>query len=415
MTAKRRLIPTSPPTVGSGARGNRGRRRLAVAALVMALAGTAAVAGCAPAPPKPEPGTPSKLHPVGDPGSWAKDTYAGWKGDTYATPNTVCGISGDVVIEFEKAADLRDHRVVARSLADSRTLWAVTNARCSVGSVGKSEALIGAAPAGSYGNLEWRTVVPSTGKQIQSVTFSERATTASRLTEVGGVTVYVVDGSGLVGMSAGKEVWRTKIEGNATATALADGAIGLSPGLQKELRVIDGATGKELHTAAVEKHGEIAWASDGYSSLINQSDPAYAFFDVHGTEVDRTKGISQYGFVPRPREGITFPVRDHIAAGRVVGVAADGTPALFQDARQRDFTAAGAVPDLPDSIISLAGLSANGKVLFFTPYSASGLAAIDPTGKTIFTLPLDFDHFAIESGYIVLSSDHSTHVLLPPA
>lgn len=417
MTAKRRLISNSSAATTLRRRTGGARRRLGVAALAVTFAGVALLAGCTPPPVKPQAAPPAKLHPVGDRGHWIKDTYSGWLGETYSTPNTVCGIADDTVVEFEEGGDPRANRVVARSLATSRILWQLENGRCSVGSVGQAEALIGVTPQGRIADAQWRTVDPSTGQTIQDLHFTKTTYLAEPVTEAGQVKVYLTDGAELIGVESGKEIWRSRAEGNATATALADGLIGISPGLQKELRVIDGATGKDLHTAKVQRYGEITWASDGYSSRINQSDPEYAFFDVNGTEVDRTKGVSQYGFVPRGREGVTFPIADHVAAGRVVGVAADGTPALFQDARQKNFTPAGEIRDLPDSIIGLAALSENGKVLVFTtsPTSdTSRLVAINQEGQTNFTFDLKFSELRVESGYLVLTSDHSTHVLLPP-
>lgn|GEM_PF-7005445 len=95
-----------------------------------------------------------------------------------------------------------------------------------------------------------------------------------------------------------------------------------------------------------------------------------------------------------------------------MGVGADGVPALFQDERQRDFTRAGRVEELPDSIISLQALSADGSVLAFRN-ARDGVVLIDPHGAPIADWPAPSGELRVEAGRLVLARTPTAYVLLP--
>ena len=105
-------------------------------------------------------------------------------------------------------------------------------------------------------------------------------------------------------------------------------------------------------------------------------------------------------------------VQYDIVRRTVVGVDATGTPALTEDAERRIFTRSGEIAELPDSLIILQGVSADGSLLLF-PGTPDGLVLIDDAGEQVASWPLGFSELRIESGLIVIGGESGTSVLLP--
>ena len=384
------------------------RRTTALRALAL-VGGLALLSGCASgtAEAPPTEAAPLELHPVGDPGQWLDTGYADGVTATYATANTVCGIADDLVIEMQTGPSFAS-RVLARPLAGGDVLWEAEDARCAPGAVLDGSALV----ARSWsGEPDWQLVDVATGETTLDLTLETERSSVDIVAQIDDLLVVSSAEGGLTGLRDGMPEWSAAVPAGATITALDDGHLGVLDGLGDRLLIIDGRSGDTTLEQDVERADWITWASDGYVEKINESDPEYAFFDVSGAEVDRTVGVSQYRFAPSPESGVTFPIADHVAAGRVVGVSADGIPSLFQDERQRDFTPEGSI-ELPASIISLRGISADGGLLLFRN-DADGLVFIDGTGDEVFTWPVESGELSIEAGLLVVESGPTTQVLLP--
>lgn len=384
------------------------RRPVALRALAL-IGGALLLAGCTSGASEAPPSdlTQLELHPVGDPGRWFDNGYADGVVATYATANTVCGIADDLVIEMQ-AGPNNGSRVLARPLAGGDVRWEADDARCTPGAILDGSALI----ARSWtSEPDWQIVDAATGETTSDLALENERSSVKLVAQIEDLLVLSNAEGALSGFRGGAPVWTTMVPANATITPLDDGHLGVLDGLDDRLVIVDGSSGDTVLEQDVERADGITWASDGYVERINQSDPEYAFFDVSGTEVDRTVGSSQYRFVPSPESGITFPVADHVAAGGVVGVSADGIPSLFQDQRQRDFTPEGSI-ELPDSIIALRGISADGALLLFRT-DADGLIFVDGTGAEVFTWPIASGELRIEAGLLVVESGPTTQVLLP--
>ena len=348
------------------------------------------------------------LHPVGDEGHWFHDRYAAGVEYAYATPNVVCGIAGNIVVEVQ-TGPAYGSSVLARYLPRGEVAWEMDDARCEAGSVTDGSVVVSA----STGDMRETSLVDAvTGTQAADLALKGERADVGLVTRVGDQFVLTRGGEALIGLRNGVEEWSVPLPPGAEPTALDDGFIGILDGLGDQLMVVDGKTGEIVLNRAVERPDWITWASDGYVQKINESDPEYAFFDLTGAEVDRTLKEAQYRFTPSPNDGITFPIADHIAAGRVVGVSASGVPSLFQDEHQKNFTQAGEVTELPDSIIMLQAVSQDGSLLFFTAPDDT-MTMIDSTGKQIFNWPGRVSDLRVESGYIVVTTGTTTQVLLP--
>lgn len=386
----------------------RSRSPYALAGLASALL----LSGCTPGGIAPE--LPDKadiqMHPVGDPGLWFDNDYSLGVSDIYATPNTVCGITDGVIVEVEEVPGYSS-RVVARVLPGDQIAWELDDARCSAGSTLDGAVVVSPSGAGT-GTVDLVNV--ATGEVEQSIQRASGGAGAMQIARVGVLRILSLSDELLIGLDGDGIVWTiTESQGNEL-TPLGDGYIAVSDGLEGWIRIIDGRTGEEtLPRRNVDVH-EITWASDGYVLGVNESDPEYAFFDLNGEEVDRTVGESQFGFFPRPDEGLTFPLEDHINAGTVTGVDATGVPAVFSsDTGHGVYLRGGKLDESQDDLLWSQGVSADGSLVL--SYSdGDGFAIYDLHGDAIASWPLA-DELRVEDGYIVFSTRNSTQVLIPGA
>lgn len=389
---------------------------LASALLGLVLAGC--TAGGSTDDTKLPPEASLRLHPHGDAGQWLDPVYAKGIGSQYVTMNEVCAVTRELVVEVQRGP-MGEPTVMARSLQGGGVHWQLEDSDCRPG------ALLPADPQATEARARSNSVVVRTGEEwrlLDPVSGVERGQLPAEKDTAGvagieplawaGSLLVVQSGSELVGIDGQKEAWRLSIPARAEVTVLADGHAGITDFQGSQVSVVDLETGKTTMSTAVPDAHWITWASDGYVQKVQETDPEYAFFDLEGREVDRTKGVSQYRFVPGPAQGVTLPVADHRRAGTVVGVSGQGVPALFADERQRDFTRAGAVEELPDSIISLQGVSLDGSLLMFDR-DPEGLTILDDEGSEVAAWPLPTGEQSIESGRIVIRGDSGTWVLLP--
>ncbi len=395
------------------------RTRLMTLTSVLLLLGLA-LSGCTGDQASGDSGLPDtarlRLHPHGDPGRWLDAGYRQGFGSAYVTMNDLCAVTRELAIEVESNS-AGEPTVLARNLAGGARNWELEGATCSRGALlrGDPQAPVAAARTTHLvvrtADEGWKLIEPTAGVARMTLPLGENVTAVEPLTWVGSVLVVETDGSTLLGIENGTQVWSRAVPSRAEVTVLDNGMAGVTDFAGGTVSVVDLKTGKTRHTASVPKPHWITWASDGYVQKVQETDPEYAFFDLDGHEVDRTKGVSQYRFVPDPGSGVTFPLKDHRRAGRVVGVDARGVPQLFEDDRQRDYTRSGQVEELPDSIISLQGVGSGGLLLF--PRKEDGVTVIDQDGDEVAAWPLDYRELWIESGHIVLSGDFGTSVLLP--
>lgn len=390
-----------------------------ITALAVALG--LALTGCTPSNPN-DPDLPPEadlqLSPEGNEGAWFDPAYAAGLGDQYATPNEICAVTDDVVVEFQRGP-VGTSTVLGRALTGGAVQWQLEDAMCDRKSFLPPEAettrpaavLIGTGQGTE--NPRWSLFDPATGRERQKLGVSPGAAGVTPLTWVDDMLVAELTDSDIVGLRGEDEVWRLPISSGATVTVLADGFLGVTERLGGPISVIDANKGAVTMTRTVADAFDITWASDGYVQNIQETDPEYAYYDLRGNEVDRTKGVSQYPFVPQPYRGVTFPVADHRKAGTVVGVSADGTPALFEAENGRTFTQAGELEDLPGSVLDLVGVSTDGSLLLFE--TSDGLVIRDDDGKMVGQWPLDYSELRIESGLIIVSGALGTAVLLPSA
>jgi len=380
---------------------------------MLALAGLASallLSGCTAGGIAPD--LPDKadiqLHPVGDPGLWFDNDYSRGVSDIYATPNTVCGITDGVIVEVEEVPG-SGSRVIARVLPGDRIAWEMTDSRCSAGSTLDGTVVVSPSGAGS-GTVNLVNV--ATGDVEQSIQREYGGADARQIARVENLRILSLSDELLVGLDGDGIAWTiTEPQGNEL-TPLGDGHIAISDSVEGWIRIIDGKTGEEtLPRTNMDVH-EITWASDGYVLGVNESDPEYAFFDLQGEEVDRTVGESQFGFFPRPEEGLTFPLEDHIEAGTVTGVDATGTPAVFSsDTGHGVFLRGGKLDESQVDLLWSQGVSADGSLVL--SYSdGDGFAIYDVHGEAIASWPLA-DGLRVEDGYIVFTTQNSTQVLIP--
>ncbi|RBP65121.1 hypothetical protein DFO66_105227 [Brevibacterium sanguinis] len=386
----------------------------AVAAACVVLVLTGCTAGD---PPDEMPAEAAlRLSPHGDEGRWLDPAYAAGIGTQYVTMNEVCAVTKELAIEVQHGA-MGESTVMARALDGGAVNWQLEDSTCGPG------ALLPAAPdkataAARQDNLlvrtgdGWRLIDPVTSVTRTDVDLGEGASAAEPLTWAENRLIVRVDVDDLVGVEDGREAWRQSLPARAEVTVLADGHAGVTDFAGHRLSVIDLVTGESTMSTTVPDPHWIRWAGDGYVQKVQETDPEYAYFDLDGREVDRTKGVSQYPFVPGQGDHVTFDVEDHRRGGTVVGVSAQGVPALFADERQRDFTQAGEVEELPDSIISLQGVSVDGSLLLFGR-DPDGLTLLDAEGAEVAAWPLPVGELRIESGRIVVTGGSGTWVLLP--
>ena len=365
------------------------------------------------------------LHPTGDSGSWFDSAYAAGVGGLYSTAANVCDITPTSTLEYISGPNGATH-VQARSLTTGEILWEQPNAMCGAQAIAHDVALIS---EGLGSNRSWVLADPTSGAAIERLPIAANVSLAHVVAHSDGLWITVEDntlaayadsstaessgGSRSSDAPAGTEMWRAELGDNAQATELSDGAIGVLSGLDQTLEIYDSKTGELRDERSDVKTGWATWASDGYVLKINESDPEYAFYDLDGTELGRTEGESQYRFVPQAGAGVLFSIDDHMDAGTVVGVSADGVPALYEGANRKNFTQLGKVSELPDSIISLLGVSTDGSLLLFKR-SGGGIVVLDGTGAEVFEwTALENSSVRVESGHIVLEQGGNTTVLLP--
>ena len=368
-----------------------------------------------------------QLSPQGGEGAWLTDAYAAGFDAQYATANEVCAVTDDMAIEVERGVG-GDSTVMGRQLRGGQLLWEIDDATCGQGALlpGDPDSSVPAASAATVvvgsrwqsGMRAWSLVDPATGTERQALGLGPEVASAQPVAWAGTRVVVRTGVEDLVGLDMGtgekkgSEVWRSPVAAGSEVTVLADDLLGVTNQRGKRITVLDLESGEVRLSTAVTRPDWITWASDGYVEKIQETDPEYAFVDLDGREVDRTTGVSQYTFVPQPREGVTFPLSDHRQAGTVVGVDATGTPALTEDAQRRIFTRSGEIAELPDSLIILQGVSADGSLLLF-PGTPDGLVLIDDAGEKVASWPLGYSELRIESGLIVIRGESGTSVLLP--
>ena len=353
----------------------------------------------------------ARLHPVGAAGAWISEAYVAGSDDDYATPNTICAVTAGMAVELQEGPGLTS-RVIGRTLHSGAAIWEREDAKCAPGSLTGAGSVVLGSPI--VGEVRWRLVDAETGRETGTLPLDPGSAPVTAIgAPAGDVQVFRTGPNLLVGVADGEERWRAGLPANAEVVPLADGVFGVASRLDDELSVLDGATGETLLEADYPTDDQLTWASDGMVERINQSDPEYAYFGIDGEERDRTVGESQYRFVPSPEDGVVLPIADHAAWGRVVGVDASGRPALWQDDRGVDRTAAGPIEDLPkNSILALDGVSAHGSLLMFRG-TDEGLRVLDATGETVFERSIRTTGLRVESGYIILESELATRVLLP--
>lgn len=381
---------------------------LAVAAFVL----TAGLTGCSPSDTtESESGSGNLvLHPTGDEGRWFDDAYGEGSVQLYATSNDFCGIAGTLAIEQQVKPD-RTTRVQARDLRSGDVVWELEDVGCSAGSVSGEGSLL-LLPGDPLGGT-WSFADPETGETVQRFELEASPLGGRIVSEFDGIRVIEATGGVLVGIGASGVLWERGVV-NGDVTPLADGMIGVKYGLEDRIEVIDGRTGERRHKLTGTEAHEVQWASDGYVLQINQSDPEYAYFDLDGEEVARTKEHSVYGFVPKPRSGVTFSVEDFAVADKVTAVGLDGRPALFDTGYEDYATQRGPIEELPSSILDVQAVSADGSLLLFPDDGTDSLVMIDDAGEEVlrWTTP-ESTEVRVEAGFIVLQQAGTTTVLLP--
>ncbi|UOQ57559.1 hypothetical protein MUN78_01555 [Leucobacter allii] len=406
------------------------------------------------------------MHPSGDPGAWFWDAYANGLAGAYSTSDDVCGIGrelppdlesddvpGDIVVEARESPG--SPRVVGRSLSGGAVMWEVPGS-CREGAVvGDTVVVSGFGGANARGST---LVSTRTGRAIMQLPRPDDSAqpgdavpirwgaaedgildpAAPRLYAVGSDTIMSVsppdpgaaeleaaDPGADPGLPTGTLNWATAIGAEPEAVPLGDGMIGVTHRLNDRIQILDGTSGEIAVDTAVEDVHALTWLSDGYMLRENESDPAYAFYDLDGAEVERTVGDSQYGFAPGPGQGITYTIADQLAGGTTVGVDAAGRPALIEDDDRKNRLRGATVGerDLPDSIIGLRSVSRDGSLLLFSgesgaepplPGVESGRAVvIDQRGERVIEWPLAEQGVSVVAGYLLARDGASTHVLLP--
>ncbi len=368
----------------------------------------------------------ARLHPHGPSGAWFSDDYADGVTKTFATSDTLCGIATPVTANAATTPDIapaidpniaivsvtgpdRGSYVEARRLGDGAMLWQRAGFNCVEGALLDGFALVTSSDPAAGGPAE--LIDPLTGSTAVAIIADERIGRASQLGRADDLRV-IDAGERLIGVkSDGGIAWTFANDFANSIETLDDGYFALI-GPNERLAVLDGRTG----TLRTELSGlgitDVTWASDGYVVRINQSDPEYAFYDLDGEEVGRTVKKSQYSFVPQPSKGVTFTIEDHMKAGRAVGVNETGDIVLWQTSEQKDRSRSGDIR-LPDSIISLGGVSASGDTLLFHDQATDGFVLIDGDANTLFTWPVPTEKLRIEAGYLVVQNGTGSIVLLP--
>ncbi|MBK0417551.1 hypothetical protein JD276_00670 [Leucobacter sp. CSA1] len=391
-------------------------RTRSVRPAALTVAAAALLAGCTAG--DADPTLPAiadvQLHPVGDPGRWFSEAYADGLGGRYSTMNTLCGVGDGVAVEtLDASAPDFGTQVQARSLDSGAVLWTLPDLSCAEGAVREGAAMLSTGP----GESAWRLVDARSGATREEFALTDPDIGAGRVTARVDDLWVVESEQQLVGIGPRPEggtgrVWQRELGTRVEVTPLGDGMLGVSSGLDGRLSVVDGRTGEvRYETTGVDVGSALTWASDGFVLRVNQSDPEYAFFDLDGEEIDRTVGESQYPFAPRGSEGVTLPIADHVAAGKVTAVARDGAPALFED-RGRHYTRAGQI-DLRGSSVLLSDVSADGSMIIVDEPGGEGFIVIDAEGEDVLRWSPPYSELRVEAGYLVVSDLNVTDVLLP--
>ncbi len=380
------------------------------AALAVALIAAGVLSGCTPdaSADGASDMTRVQLTPNGDHGAWFSSAYASGVDGSYATANPVCGVTGTHVIERQEGPGFI-RRVLARDIANGFVVWEIDNASCEDGGLLEGRVAVRFTPVDG---ASWHLIDANTGTAVEDLPFAADDVGVRPVTRAGDLVVYAVGGDRLVGVDGSTAVWTEAQPARGEVTPLADGYLGIDDPANDRVAVVDGRTGDTVGEQEVVYPQTVRWASDGFTLRVDQTDPEYAYYDVRGERVDRTVGASQYPFVPPPQDGVTFPVAEHVASGTVVGVDSHGFPALWQDERQRDITPSGEIEELPDSIISLQGVSADGELLLFE--SEDRLVVVDDTGEQVFDWPSGSGaSVTVAAGHIVVTAGGSTQILRP--
>lgn len=354
----------------------------------------------------------AQLHPVGDQAEWFDDSYAHGYDDEYTTEGRVCGIADDLIIEsLEDLANLT-MTVQAWSLTQREVVWTIEDATCDLDAVADGTVLI---REGASENLDWSLVDLATGEPQRTLEVDQGIQTMRRELSTPEIEVLRANQTQLLGLNEAGLEWQIDLGDSASVTPLDNGLLGVESGLDTWIMVIDAATGEQVLERTEPDADFFTWASDGYILRINQSDPEYAYFDVTGSEVDRTVGDAQFGLFPRPRAGITFPIADHVAAGTVVAVDASGTPSILtQPSGHTLFTREANVDDSEFDFFIPSGVSHDGSLVLLSA-GMNSMAVVDLDANVVFEYEPDdrISRTEIEDGYIVFETHSSTVVLLP--
>ena len=366
----------------------------------------------------------ARLHPTGPDGAWFSDDYADGPVSSFATSDILCTIAPDAAIALGAGIDSNPDvaivsvrtgngggHVQARRLSDATVLWERQQMSCSPGPMLDGTILLTSTIDADSGALQF--VDPRTGKAAIASPTEGWAGYSRPLGMAGELRVIEARGT-LFGMRPdGSVAWTYLNDFANEIIPLGDGNFALE-GPNEQVAVFDGHIGTIRTRLTDIPASKVTWASDGYIVNINERDPEYAFYDLDGVERDRTKGKSQYSFVPGETRGVTFTLDDHVRAGSVVGVNREGKISLWETQDRKDHSLAGTInPPGSNSIISVSGVSVSGSHFLFRAPNDSGYLIVDGKGETVFTWPMPVNELRIEAGYLIFTNRGSTVVLLP--
>lgn len=284
-------------------------------------------------------------------------------------------------------------------------MWAIEGSTCS-----PSETSDGTVLTLDMVDSTWQVADIATGDIVDDLAVdSSKAYGGVHISaRVGDVVLLDISSVGLFAVNGEEALWEAGIEAPTELHVLDDGLLAVTLGCANESRVLNLDTGETITTI---HRDDPVWAADGYIVENDPDAPEYAAFDVDGDSVDTSSGKPMHAFVPTPAEGVLFPVEEHLAAGPVIAVAADGTPAHFENESGKVFTQDGEFGVDGVEPYDVAGVSADGSL--FLLKAGQELTLIDSEGNELLTRPAAEGTLIIASGYFVCDSKNTTEVFLP--
>ena len=386
------------------------RRRAATAGAIVALL---SLTGCAAA--TPESPFEMQLHPHGDRGAWFFDEYGDGVDGAYSTDAHLCGISGDIAIEF--SAEAGENLVTATDLRTEEEQWHAEGFYCQEGAVLTDTVLIGSVEHSEEPWLgpaiDWQLAETHSGRQLQDIEIA--ATRLEQLAQYGGVRILVADFTDLYGVTQEGVLWHYTGHEEALFTPLGEPYVGVQNRLGTAFWIVDAEDGQLLRPRGdvdLDSY-RFHWASDGYILQPNSQREDARLFNLEGNEVAHVERHFNGRLLPHHGHGVTFSLADYRNAHRVVATGADGHPTfIVQDDGNHLLSEETRFAETVHNVADTAAVSADGSLLLMSNEPGPGSQMVRSDGSVVWSEDQRAEAIVLQ-GYVVLASPGNTRILIP--